>query len=131
MTVGAHFVRRGTAVLAVLVLILGFGCRRGDRVVKADSPKEAASYLDQTFEQARPEVKEAAAAASAALRAGQYEKAVVSLETVQGAKDITLDQGLAVHSSMIVLERDLIAAIQAGDANAKRVYALLRQLKRQ
>ncbi len=64
------------------------------------------------------------------MRKGEYEKAIVSLHTARQATNITLEQGLAIHSSMVTLERDLINAIERGDENAKKAYELLRRTKR-
>jgi hypothetical protein len=68
--------------------------------------------------------------ASAALREGQYEKAVVALQVTRSTTNLTLEQGLAVHNSLVTLEANLINAAASGDANAQRAYDLLKKSKR-
>jgi hypothetical protein len=46
------------------------------------------------------------------------------------AGSLTVDQGIAVHNSMISLEARLISAVEAGDANAKRAYDQLKKSRR-
>lgn len=90
-------------------------------------PQEAASQLQQVFVAAEPDVKAVANVASDAMRTADYEAAVNSLQTIKERGGLSVDQGIAVQNSMISLEARLIAAIQAGDQNAKRAYE---QLKR-
>ena len=125
--------RIALAILVVLPLassLVGCGKSPDGDPVKAQTPAQAGSGLDQAFQNAAPAVKESASIAADAMRKGEYEKAIVSLHTAQRATNITLDQGLAIHSSMITLERDLINAIERGDENAKRAYELLKRSKR-
>ncbi len=116
-------------------LILGLalamtGCNRsGDDLKMAETPKEAASQIEQAFRSASPEVRSAADAAAEAMRNGEFEKAVVSLTTVKAAPNVTLDQGLAVHSSTVALEARLVSAMASGDENARRAYELLKAMK--
>ena len=115
-----------------LVLCAG-GC--GKSATEAErpvprNPREAASQIEQAFVQAPPEIKQVSGAASDAMQKGDYEKAVVSLHVLQGGKGITLEQGLAIHNSMVALEGRLISAVESGDPNAKRAYQLLKELKR-
>lgn len=119
-------------VLSVIALLTGCGKSQEDSVGGAlpRNPKEAASQIEQAFTQAPAEIKQAAGVASTALRGGDYEKAVVSLMTVRSSDKLTLEQGLAVHRSMVAMEGRLIRAIEAGDKNAERAYQLLKQLKR-
>jgi hypothetical protein len=69
-------------------------------------------------------------AASSALREGEYEKAVVALQVSRSSPNLTVDQGMAVHNSMVALEANLIQAAANGDANAQRAYDLLKKSKR-
>jgi len=94
------------------------------------NPAEAASELDRTFENADPATKNNVAAASQAMKRGEYEKAVVSLQNVRGSGNLTLDQGMAVHRSVFSIESKLISAIESGDENARKAFQLLRQLNR-
>jgi hypothetical protein len=118
------------AALAALAL-LAQGCSKSDDVkITIGSPKQAASNLEQAFANSSDEVKEKAGIASDALRKGDYERAVVSLQAVSSTPGITLEQGLAIHSSVMTMEDTLIRAMESGDENAKRAYQLLKQMKR-
>lgn len=119
--------------LAVFLLFvsLGAGCSKqsaspAERATPP-KPKEAASQLDQAFAGANTQAKSQASTASQALQSADYEKAAVSLQTIKEQGNLTVEQGMAVHNSMISLEQKLISAMEAGDPNAKRAYE---QLKR-
>ena len=99
-------------------------------VTSAPKPKAVATQLDQAFSSANVEVKKEATVASEALRTANYEEALHSLYTVRKQGNLTLEQGMAVHNSMVALEGALIGAINAGDPKAKRAYELLRELSR-
>lgn len=116
---------------AALVLAAGLfwgACSSDDGV--ADNPEEAAEQIDQAFANTEGLTHAAAVAASEAMRKGEYEKAVVSLQTVKASTNITLDQGLAIYSSAVALEAQLISRVEAGDPNAIRAYELLKRMKR-
>ena len=123
-----------SVLLLIFVLMLAqTGCGKSTSNTDfkiASTPKEAASQLEQAFQSAPAQVKEPATAAAAAMRSGEFEKAVVSLQLIRQGEAVTLDQGLAIHSSVVALEARLINAAAAGDPNAKRAYELLKQLKR-
>jgi hypothetical protein len=115
----------------VAALLTLAGCSRSDDgPAIARNPQEAASQLDQAFAAAAPEIKQSVAAASEALRSGEYEKAVINLQVVRSGEALTLDQGLAIHSSVVTLESSLVNAMAAGDPNARRAYELLKAMKR-
>lgn len=131
MKTTASFRRLSTsAVLLAGLLLAGCGGSKNDAGVKTVDSAQAASQLEQAFEKADTAVKQNVAATSQALRNREYEKAIVSLYTVKQAPGITLEQGMAIHSSSITLELELIKAIEHGDENAKRAYQLLKQVKR-
>ena len=129
----------GIACLALggYYLAKGFNAPKAEK--KADAadaapprnPKEAATALEQVFEPAPPEDRQAAASASEALRGGDYEKAVVHLEAMKLRPNITVDQGLAIHHSLVAMESKLVQAMEAGDPNARRAYETLKRMKRQ
>ena len=126
-----------TPVLALSVLVLGLsllafsGCSRGAKDgLTARNPKEAASQLETAFANADAEAKAQAREASEAMRRAEYEKALVSLTAIRGRENATLEQGMAVHGSLVSLEKSLIEAMAAGEPNAKRAYELLKALKR-
>ena len=115
-------------------LLLGLGaCRKSDedQAYKAvRTPKEAASQLEQAFTDASPDAKQNAGLAAQAMRSGDYEKAVMSLQALRRSGSVNLQQGLAIQGAIVALETTLIEAMEAGNANAKRAYELLKQMKR-
>lgn len=114
---------------AVLLLVPGCG-QRDDGRIEAATPKEAASSLDKAFQDAPAPVQDSVHLVSDAMRRGEYDQAVLSLQAVKEQSSVTLDQGMAVHGAIVSMESQLIQAIQAGDANAARAYELLRAMKR-
>jgi hypothetical protein len=115
------------------VLLMAFsGCSKStsDGVPTASTPKQAASQLQEAFVSAPVEVKNDAIVASQALKSADYEKAILSLEAMKARQNLTFEQGMAVHNSMVSLEAKLIAAMEAGDPNAKRAYELLKKSRR-
>jgi uncharacterized lipoprotein YajG len=114
------------------VLLLLSGCSKSNEAdgFSAKSPEQAASALDQAFTAASAPVKQDVSAVSDALRKRDYEKAIVSLHAVQQAPGITLEQGMAIKSSSVLLERDLISAMERGDKNAEKAYQLLKRTRR-
>jgi hypothetical protein len=126
--------RRRPALAAVLsaLLILPAGCKKRaeDTLVMAETPQEAATQLEQAFATAPPELRQSVVSASQALRQGQFDQAVVNLQVVRNSEALTLDQGLAVHSSVVAMEQALLSRVEAGDPNARRAYELLKALKR-
>ena len=122
-----------TAIIGALFCLLAVSCKKpaaDEGRIPAKSPAQAASSLDESFATASPAVKQDVQVVSDALRKREFEKAVVSLQVVQQAPNITLQQGLAIHNSSILLEKELINAIERGDPRAKQAYNLLKQMKR-
>ncbi|MBM3835665.1 MAG: hypothetical protein FJ403_20825 [Verrucomicrobia bacterium] len=118
------------SLLIVCSLFIGCGNSNDDGRLTAKSTEQAASVLDQSFANADTAMKQNVSAVSEALRKREYEKAVISLQAVQQAPNITIDQGMAIQNSSILLERELVNAIERGDKNAERVYQLLKQMRR-
>ena len=118
--------------LGLLAGLILCGCSKSkeDVLPTAKTPEQAASGLEQTFAGAPPAVQQDIASVSEALRKRDYEKAIVTLHTVQQAPGITLQQGMAVHNSSLLLERELINGIERGDPRAKAAYELLKKSKR-
>jgi hypothetical protein len=118
--------------LTAALLLPGLGCRKSsaDLDVKAPrSTKEAAAQLEAAFANEDAETKAQASQAAAALRQGQYEKAVVTLQAMRARQAGTLKEGLAVHNSLVSLEVAIVEAMDGGNQDAKRAFQLLRQLK--
>lgn len=129
--------RTSHAMALSLATLMLAGCGETDEMAGTLSPQQAADHLESAFQTTDPEtsttdpIQIGVRSASEALRTGDYEKAVVSLEVTRtGPESLTLDQGMAVHQSYITLEQHLINAVAAGDPNAQRAYDLLRQSKR-
>lgn len=120
-------------LVASLSLLSGCGKKpQADAEVSAvpPKPKEAASQLDHAFATAGEEMKTVATAASTAMQTADYEAAVQSLSIMKEQRSLTVEQGMAVHNSMVSLEARLINAAAAGDPNAKRAYEQLRKSRR-
>ena len=121
-----------TVLCALAIWWLG-GCRKssddlGEAIPR--SPTEAASQLQKVFETAAPEIRQTVRVVSDAMQKEDYEKAVVSLQMIRSSKNITLDQGLAIHNSELAMRRRILSRVEAGDENAKRAYQILKELKR-
>ena len=120
-------------VVGTVALFFLQGCGKSDEATGAVAPRnpqEAASQLQTVFAKAAPDIKQTAETASNAIRKGDYEKAVVALQVIRSGTNVTFEQGLAAHNSIVAMERQLINAADAGDENAKRAYRLLKELKR-
>lgn len=118
----------GVVVVAV-ALLAGCGSGNEDRL-EARPPKEEAGRLEKAFASASERQRSDASVAAAAMKTGDFEKAVVSLGAVKGGGSLSLEQGLAVHASVLSLEEQLVRGADAGDERAKRAYELLRAMKR-
>ncbi len=94
------------------------------------NPGEAAAKMDDSFANADASTKKNVTAASEAMKRGEYEKAIVSLQNVRGSQNLTMQQGMAVQRSVVSMESELISAMEAGDENARRAYQLLKQMNR-
>jgi hypothetical protein len=117
--------------LPVCVLI-GCGKNATDPMERAEPPKprEAATQLEQAFAAAGTDIKAYASTAAQALQTADFEGAVQSLQMIKERGSLTVDQGMAVHNSMVSLEARLITAIAEGDPNAKRAYEQLKNARR-
>lgn len=124
--------RRMLPVLVALVVaaLAGPGCGRSDEDAATLTPAQAATQLDEAFAAAPAEVQHTVQTAAEALKEGDAEKAVVALEVARSSPTLTLEQGLAVHNSLVALEANLINAAAAGDVKAQRAYELLKKAKR-
>lgn len=119
----------GALGAAATLTLAGCG-KNADGPTLARNPQEAATQLDRAFATAASELKASVATASAALRSGEYEKAVLNLQVARNSQALTIEQGLAIHSSVVALETSLLNSIAAGDPQARRAYELLKAMKR-
>jgi hypothetical protein len=103
------------------------GCSKSnhDNPQPPATPKEAATQLQQVFATAPSEVRNNINVASEALKTADYEQAIQSLQTIKARQNLTFEQGMAVHQSMVALETRLVSAAAAGDAKARRAYEML------
>lgn len=117
------------ASLPIALLLSGCG-GSSDESADVVTPQQAATQIDEAFTSAEPELQQNMKVATEALREGKFEQAVVALQVTRSTTNLTLNQGLAVHNSMVALEQHLINAAANGDANAQRAYDLLKKAKR-
>src|SRR5262245_857264 len=120
-------IRSGSlACLLSAATVLGIsGCggkstQQGEGSANPPKPKEAASQLQQAFVAAEPEMKETATIASKALQTTDYDAALVSLQAIKERGNLSFEQGMAVHNSMVALEAKLVEAADSGDPAAKQ-----------
>jgi hypothetical protein len=112
-----------------LLLLAGCGGKTDDALSVAASPREAATQLESAFRSAEPSFRTAADAAAAAMRRGEYVEAVESLQVIKATQGATVQQGLAVHGTLVQLEGQLAQGVAAGDPRAQAAYARLKALK--
>lgn len=121
------------AVITACGMMLA-GCNKPDAEISASAvpldPAAAASQLQKVFSAAPPEIRDHAVSASEAIRQSNYEQAIRSLYSMGVKTNLTLEQSIAVYNSQKSLEATLIAGMEAGDANAKRAYELLKKSRR-
>lgn len=75
-------------------------------------------------------IKEVASRAAAAMRKDEVTEAMVLLQTLRRARNISPEQLTAVQDQMAALQSDLAAKAQAGDAKAKQALQLIQQSTR-
>lgn len=121
--------RRASILVLPWFLALGCGGNGQDEWAIADTPKAAATQIESAFASAPDAYRNAAKIASDSLSSGDYDKALEALQVIRASENVTLEQGLAVHSSMVALERSLVAAAEAGDQAAEETYTRLKRMK--
>lgn len=116
-------------ILGLITLAALVGCDSVDDSAPVTSTSQAVHRLDKAFAGAPENFRRAATDASNALNAGELGKAVESLGALRTSEGVTVDQGLAVHNTMVMLEATLLERVEAGDAEARKTYAMLKRLK--
>src|SRR5258708_7886231 len=127
-----------TTLLVLLATVAMTGCSKKAEKPTATVPpvnNETATTTAVTTTPAAPDIiiqvmtdiKQPLAVADAALKAKEYDKAVQSLLAVQKQKQSTDQQAGEALSRMVGLQRNLAAAIAAGDPSAKAAGELLRR----
>ncbi len=116
-------------LLPMLTVIAIAGCGARDDTAPVTTTAQAIHQLDRAFTGAPENFRKAATDASNALNTGDLGKAVESLGALRSSEGVSVDQGLAVHNTMVMLESTLLEKAESGDAEARRAYALLKRLK--
>ena len=116
-------------LLSMLAVIGLAGCGAGDDTAPITTTAQAVHQLDRAFSGAPDSFRKAATDASNALHAGNLGKAVEALGALRSSEGVTVDQGLAVHNTMVMLESTLLQKVESGDTEARKAYGLLKQLK--
>ncbi len=75
-------------------------------------------------------IKEVASRAAAAMRKDEVTEAMVLLQTLRRAKNLSPDQLTAVQDQMAALQSDLANRAQGGDLKAKQALQLMQQSTR-
>ncbi|MGE3310347.1 MAG: hypothetical protein AB7O66_10290 [Limisphaerales bacterium] len=75
-------------------------------------------------------IKEVATRAAAAMRKDEVSEAMVLLQTLRRAKNLSPDQLTAVQDQMAALQSDLASKAQIGDAKAQQALQLIQQSTR-
>lgn len=130
-------------LVSVLVLLGGCGGGEGDKVdPKAleaafkDAPA-AAPAEESTTDSVVPvgaagavAVKEIAGRAAAAMRKDEMSEAMVLLQTLRRARNLSPDQLTAVQDQMAALQGELAGKAAGGDARAKAALELIQKSTR-
>ncbi len=105
----------------------------GDAVIENPEPAEE-STTDSVVIPVGPAgevpIKEVATRAAAAMRKDDVTEAMVLLQTLRRARNISPDQLTAVQDQMAALQSDLASKAQNGDLKAKQALQLIQQSTR-
>jgi hypothetical protein len=116
--------------LLLSVAMIGCGDSDAGHIRKSTSVDGAADHLSDAFEGADGDSLKNAGIASAAIKKGQFQKALYAIETIKAKPDVSFDQGVAINDSLINLERELIYRAEDGDPKAIAAYELLKRINR-
>ena len=112
--------------LLATVFALAVGCAKQN----TNDSRQAAAQLEQSFAAADAATKQSISAVSEAMRNGDYNNAVVSLNVIRAQPAATPEQHEAVQKASVTLETQLIRAMESGDEKAKASYQLLKEIRR-
>lgn len=127
------FTKRFKTVLsttAICGLLVACGSSDDGHIRKSSTPEGAADHLTDAFADADAATRKNANIASEAIKKGQFQKALVAIETIKKQPEATFDQGVAVNDSLVNLERELIYRAEDGDKKAIQAYELLKRINR-
>lgn len=137
--------------LASLGLVLQIGCGSDESHTKADpaaleavfQSSEPAPAAEAPAEESTTDtltlpaggtgevpVKEVAGRAAAAMRKDDVAEAIVALQTLRRARNLSPDQLTAVQDQMAALQSDLANRAASGDQRAKQALQLMQQSTR-
>lgn len=116
--------------LFLSVAMVGCGESDDGLLRQSKSVDGAADHLSDAFKGADSESLKNAGIASAAIKKGQFQKALYAIETIKAKPDVSFDQGVAINDSLINLERELIYRVEDGDPKAIAAYELLKRINR-
>ncbi|HSA03327.1 MAG TPA: hypothetical protein P5055_21575 [Candidatus Paceibacterota bacterium] len=119
------YLRSLMAVLAAALLVVG--CGGGEKSVSVD---DAAAGAQKAFAAAGAEVKGAIDKAVTAYRANDFVGAVVMLQSVQDAPNLTADQTKAIDDLTRAVYEKLAALVEKGDPKAQQALGQLRNMRR-
>jgi hypothetical protein len=105
----------------------------GDQTIENPAPAEE-STTEQVVLQVSPSgevpIKDVANRAAAAIRKDEVTEAMVLLQTLRRARNISPEQLTAVQDQMAALQSDLANKAQAGDQRAQQALQLIQQSTR-
>jgi hypothetical protein len=102
----------------LLVLLAGPGCDPATKQLPPLALDQVPAALEKAFSKAETETKELADSVAAFVRAQDYSKAYVSLETLLGKPKLSREQSQVTARSILTVNQALQEAQQKGDAAA-------------
>lgn len=122
---------RFQSVLAVSVILLFAGCGGSqEEALSADTAEESADALITFFAGAPTDVKNAAKAASDALKNNNYSEAFKNLNQLKASKKLNTDQFMVVSESWVNLQGAVMDAADSGDQEAQRILNIILNIRR-
>jgi hypothetical protein len=112
-----------------LSLVLAVGCSKTEAPPKAIAVEQAPTSLEEAFKGAKPEAKQLADEAVAALGSKDYTKALFALQSLAGRSDLTPQQRDMASRSMLAVNKALAEQAGSGDEKAQQTLQLQRSTK--
>lgn len=117
---------KSITVALLFVLTLGVGCNRTSPPPTPLALEELPAALDKAFGTAKPDLKDLANQVVAAVQAGDYSKAFLTIQTLASRPGLTKEQ-LSVTSRATLTVNGLLESAQAkGDAKAAQTLKTYR-----
>jgi len=117
--------------VAVAAALLVNGCKKADATVSTAVPDPAVTeqQIQSAFKDAKPEVKNAADQAAAALQNNEPGKAFLQLNALNYTPDLTPEERAAAAQSLNRVGQQLRSAAQRGDQEAAKLLDAYRSGK--